>query len=303
MPQTKANGLTLEFEVWGKGEDPALLLIMGLGAQMIRWSPTFVEKLVARGLRVIRFDNRDVGLSEKCEAAGPPDMPAIIAALGAGKPAPSAYDLNDMAKDAVGLLDALDVARAHIVGVSMGGMIAQLVAADYSDRTLSLTSIMSTSGHPSLPRATPAAMAVLNERGPDPRKDLEGYLDHMVRGARVIGSPGYPVGDAELRAQARSYFERCYYPLGFMRQYAAVVASPERRPKLATISAPTVVIHGQDDPLVPVSGGRDTAAHIAGADLRVIPGMGHDIPAALHDTIVEGIVSAVSRADAAKKAA
>ena len=303
MPQTNVNGLNLEYDVRGRPGDPAILLIMGLGAQMIRWSPAFVDKIAARGLRVIRFDNRDIGLSEKCEAAGPPDMPAIIAALMAGKAVQAAYTLSDMAADAVGLLDALGVARAHIVGASMGGMIAQLVAADYPDRTLSLTSIMSTSGHPSLPRATPEAMAVLNERGPDPRTDLEGYLDHMVRGAKVIGSPGYPVADAELRAQFKSYFERCYYPLGFMRQYAAVVASPERRPKLTTIAAPTVVIHGADDPLVPVAGGRDTAAHIRGADLRVIPGMGHDIPLALYDTIVDGIFSAVSRADAARKAA
>ncbi len=303
MPQARANGLTLEYESHGRPGDPALLLIMGLGAQLIRWSPALVDKLVARGLRVIRFDNRDIGLSETLDAAGPPNMPAIIAARLAGKSVPAAYDLNDMAADAVGLLDALGIERAHIVGASMGGMIAQLVAADHADRTLSLTSIMSTSGHPSLPPATPAAMAVLNERGPDPRKDLESYLDHMVRGARVVGSPGYPLSDAELRAQCLAYYERAYRPHGFMRQYAAIVATPERRPKLATITAPTVVIHGADDPLVPVSGGRDTAAHIPGAELRVIPGMGNDIPPPLYDTVVEGIMSAVRRADAARKAA
>lgn len=303
MPQIKANGLTLEYDVSGRPDDPALLLIMGLGAQMVRWSPALVAKLVARGFRVIRFDNRDVGLSEKIDAAGLPDMPAIIAAVVAGLPPPAAYTLSEMAADAVGVLDALGIDQAHVVGASMGGMIAQLVAADYPERTLSLTSIMSTSGHSSLPRAEPQAMAVLSERGPDPRTDLDAYLDHSVRGARTIGSTGYPFDEAAARALAKSYIDRCYYPAGFLRQYAAVVASPERRPKLATIAAPTVVIHGDVDPLVPVSGGRDTAAHIAGAELRVIPGMGHDLPVPLYDAIVDGICSAADRAAPAAKAA
>jgi len=303
LSQINANGLTLEYEVAGAPDDPTLLLIMGLGAQLVRWNPILVGKLVDAGLRVIRFDNRDVGLSEKCEAAGLPDMPAIVAALTAGATPLAAYTLSDMAADAVGLLDALGIERAHIVGASMGGMIAQLVAADYPDRTLSLTSIFSTSGHPSLPRATPEAMAVINERGPDPARDLDGYLDHAVRGAKTIGSPAYPIPDAELRANALSYYQRCYYPAGFARQYAAVVASGERRAKLATITAPTVVIHGEDDPLVPVSGGRDTAEHIASAELRVIPGMGHDIPPALYDEIVSGILRAVYRANQRDKAA
>ncbi len=295
MPQLSSNGLHFEYDVHGHPSDPALLLIMGLGAQMTRWSEDFVDKLAARGFRVIRFDNRDVGLSEKCEAAGAPDMPAIVAAVSAGTKPPAAYTLSDMADDAVGILDGLGIAQAHIVGASMGGMIAQLVAANYPQRTLSLTSIMSTSGHPTLSRATPQAMAVLTERGPDPRQNLDGFLAHAARGSRVIGSPGYPVSDADLRAQSKSYFERSYYPLGFLRQYAAIVASPERRAQLATISAPTVVIHGEDDPLVPLSGGRDTAAHIPGADLRIIAGMGHDIPPALYDTVIDGICSAAGR--------
>ena len=303
MPQIKANGLFFEYEISGRDEDPAILLIMGLGAQMTRWSPALIAKLHARGFRVIRFDNRDVGLSEKCETAGPPDMPAIIAAVTSGQKPPAAYTLSDMAADAVGVLDGLGVAQAHIVGASMGGMIAQLVAADYPQRALSLTSIMSTSGHPSLSRATPEAMAVLGDRGPDPRADLEGYLDHAVRGARTIGSTGHPFDAAGARALAKGYIERCYYPVGFARQYAAVVASPERRGKLATISAPSVVIHGDVDPLVPVSGGRDTAAHIPGADLRIIPGMGHDLPVSLYDAIVDGICAAAARATLASKAA
>jgi pimeloyl-ACP methyl ester carboxylesterase len=193
------------------------------------------------------------------------------------------------------VLDALGIAKAHIVGASMGGMIAQLVAADYPEHTLSLTSIMSTTGHPDLPRATPEAMAVLNERGPTPDEDMEGFLSHAVAAAKVIGSPGYPPDDADIRARAKADAERSFYPLGFQRQYAAVMASPQRRAKLAKITAPTVVIHGEADPLVPVNGGRDTAAHIPGAELRVIPGMGHDNPPALYDTIIDGIMSAVAR--------
>ena len=295
MPHVIANGIRLEYESRGDEKAETILLIMGLGAQMTRWADDFVDRFVKRGFRVVRFDNRDVGLSERMEAAGPPDIPAIVAALHAHTTPPAAYTLTDMAADAVGVLDALGIAKAHIVGASMGGMIAQLVAADYPEHTLSLTSIMSTTGNPSLPRATPEAMAVLNERGPAPAEDMEGYLAHAVRSARTIGSPGHPFDEATVRANSKRDAERSYYPLGFLRQYAAVMASPERRSKIATITAPTVVIHGEADPLVPVSGGRDTAENIPGAELRIIPGMGHDIPPALYDTIVDGVMSAVAR--------
>ncbi len=295
MPHVTANGIRIEYESRGDDKAETVLLIMGLGAQMTRWSDDFVDRIVKRGYRVVKFDNRDVGLSERIEAAGAPDFPGIIAALHAHETPPAAYTLSDMAADAVGVLDALGIAKAHIVGASMGGMIAQLVAADYPEHTLSLTSIMSTTGNPDLPRATPEAMAVLNERGPTPDEDMEGFLAHAVVAAKVIGSPGYPADEAELRARAKSDAERSFYPLGFQRQYAGVMASPERRAKLAKVTAPTVVIHGEADPLVPVSGGRDTAASIPGADLRIIQGMGHDIPPALYDTVIDGIMSAVAR--------
>ena len=295
MPSLTANGIRLEYESRGDAKAETILLIMGLGAQMTRWADDFVDRFVKRGYRVVRFDNRDVGLSEQMDSAGPPDFPGIIAALHAHTRPPAAYTLSDMAADAVGLLDALSIGKAHIVGASMGGMIAQLVAADHPEHTLSLTSIMSTTGNPALPRATPEAMAVLNERGPAPTDDMEGYLAHAVVSARTIGSPGFPFDEANVRANSRRDAERSYYPLGFQRQYAAVMASPERRAKIAKITVPTVVIHGEADPLVPVSGGRDTAENIPGADLRVIPGMGHDIPPALYDTIVEGVMSAVAR--------
>lgn len=298
MPRARSNGIEIEYDVTGADDGEPLLLIMGLGAQMTRWPQAFREKLAARGLKVIHFDNRDVGLSTKMEAAGAPDMPAIFKALMEGRKPDVAYTLDDMAADAVGLLDALGIARAHIVGASLGGMVAQLVAADYPDRVLSLTSVMSTTGNRELPPAKPEAMAVLNDRGPNPLQDLEGYLDHAVKGANAIGSPGYPASADDVRERSRIDFNRAYFPLGYARQYAAAAASPDRRPKLKTIATPTVVIHGADDPLVPLTGGQDTAANIPGAELLVIDGMGHDLPAALFDEIVAGIAQAVERAKA-----
>jgi pimeloyl-ACP methyl ester carboxylesterase len=294
MPHVKANGLDIYYESHGPDDAEPILLIMGLGAQMTRWSPEFIAALTGAGHRVISFDNRDVGLTGKLDAAGPPDMPAIFQALGEGRKPPVAYTLDEMAADAAGLLEALGIERAHIVGASMGGMIAQLVAADHPHRTLSLTSIMSTTGNPELPRAKPGAMARLNTPAPDPTKDLDAYLASAVEGAKVMAGT-YPVDPAKVRALSLSDFHRSYYPVGFQRQYAGILASPDRRPKLKTITAPTVVIHGEDDPLVPVEGGRDTAANIPGAELRLVPGVGHEMPAAVQDQFVGGILAAVAR--------
>ncbi len=298
MPQARANGIAIEYDIHGPAAGEPVLLIMGLGAQMTRWPLPFIELLAQRGLRVIRFDNRDVGLSEKIEAGGVPDLAKVIGALMSGQKPDVPYLLDDMAADAVGLLDALGIGRAHIVGASLGGMVAQLVAADYPDRVLSLTSIMSTTGNRELPPAKPEAMAVLNDRGPDPLTDLEGYLAHSLKGARAIGSLGYPFDEAASRAQSLESFQRSYYPVGFARQYAAAAASADRRPKLKGVTAPTVVIHGDADPLVPVEGGRDTAASVPGAELRIIAGMGHDFPPAVYGEIAEGIFRAVERSKA-----
>lgn len=299
MPRIKANGIELEYVIDGAPDARPLLAIMGLGAQLVRWPQTFVDQLAARGFRVIRFDNRDIGLSEKIESAGRPDLPAIMAARAAGQTPPVAYTLDDMAKDAVGLLDALGIDQAHIVGASMGGMIAQLVAADHPHKTLSLTSIFSTTGHPDLPPATPEAMARLTLPAPDPRTDLEAYVAHSIASSRVMGSPGYPASDEKLRAEAIATVERCYCPVGFARQYAAIVASGNRRERVRKITAPTTVIHGTDDPLVPVSGGKDTAANIPGAVWVEFPGMGHDIPVELFDPIIDAIAANAARADKA----
>jgi pimeloyl-ACP methyl ester carboxylesterase len=221
----------------------------------------------------------------------------MMADLAAGKRPSAAYTLTDMAADAAGVLQALDVKRAHIVGASMGGMIAQLVAAKHPGQTLSLTSIMSSTGNPGLPPAKPEAMAVLLTRA-DPA-DFEAFLAHGVKAQKTIGSPRYPANEAELRERIIVDFKRAYYPDGFSRQMAAILASGDRREDLKRVTAPTVVLHGADDPLVPLDGGKDTAANIRGADLRVVPGMGHDLPEALFPVVVEAVEAAASRARAA----
>jgi pimeloyl-ACP methyl ester carboxylesterase len=295
MTQASANGITLEYDVIGPADGEAVLLIMGLGAQMTRWPQPFVDALAARGLKVVRFDNRDIGLSTKLEAAGAPDMPAIFTAMAEGRKPDVAYTLSAMAADSVGLLDALGIARAHIVGASMGGMIGQLIAADYPERTLSLTSIMSTTGNRDLPGPTPEAQQVLSGPRIDANLDLEAYLDNAVKSEAIIGSPGYPQDPSEVRHRVLSDFRRAYFPQGVQRQMAAAMATPDRRPKLRTIKAPTVVIHGANDALANVAGGRDTAENVPGAELIVVKGMGHNLPLALVDTIVDGIMRAVER--------
>jgi pimeloyl-ACP methyl ester carboxylesterase len=293
MTAITANGITIEYETFGSPSATPLLLVMGLGAQMTLWPVELCEALVARGYYVIRYDNRDVGLSTKFDAAGVPEVPAIIMAMMSGKPVNVPYTLHDMAADAMGLLDALGIAKAHIVGASMGGMIAQLIAADYPARTLSLTSIMSTTGNPTLPPAKPEAMAVLTNRPPSP--DLATMIDFGVAAARIVGSPGYPQDEQRLRTRVKADFERSFAPTGFGRHIAAVVATGDRRAKLATVTAPTLVIHGDADPLVPVEGGHDTAANIKGAELLIIPGMGHDLPLQLVEPIADAIAKVAAR--------
>lgn len=294
MAQAKINGISIEYEVHGPDDGEPLLLIMGLGAQMTRWPPGLYEKLVARGFRVIRFDNRDVGLSQKF--TGVPTVESVVIARMQGQKPDIPYTLDDMAADAIGVLDFLDIKRAHICGASMGGMIGQLVAADYAERVLSFTAVFTSTGNPSLPPAKPEAMAVLTTRAGDPNTDIEAYLDQMIINARTIGSPGYPFDEKIVRERLRADVLRAYEPAGVARQIAAVVASGDRRTKAATIKAPVVVVHGDSDPLVSVEGGKDLAATIPGAELRIIPGMGHDLPPALYDVIADAISRAAERA-------
>jgi pimeloyl-ACP methyl ester carboxylesterase len=294
MPSIQANGINIEYESYGPQEAPPVLLIMGLGGQLTLWPIELCEALVARGFRVIRYDNRDIGLSTKFDHAGVPDMAALMMASFTGTKPDVAYTLDDMAADAAGLLDALGIDRAHIVGASMGGMIAQMVAATHPERTLSLTSIMSTTGNPAIPPARPEAMAVLTNR--PATADPDALVAFSVNAARVIGSPAYPASEERLLTRVRADLQRSYSPTGYMRQMAAVIAGGDRRARLAAVTAPTLVIHGDADPLVSIEGGRDTAANIKGAELTIIPGMGHDLPLELIETIADAIAGVASRA-------
>ncbi|MBL8651996.1 MAG: alpha/beta fold hydrolase [Sphingopyxis sp.] len=285
--EAQVNGIKLTFEDKGAKDAPAILLVMGLGGQLTLWPDEFVYALVAHGFRTIRYDNRDVGLSTRFEAAGVPNLKWMFVKSMLRLPVRPAYTLADMAADGIGLLDHLGIAKAHIVGASMGGMISQHIAARYPERTLSLTSIMSTTGNPRLPRAQKEAMTVLANRPMS--GDPEDMIAYSVRAARVIGSPAYPAAEERLQRRVRHDFERGWYPQGVARQMAAIVADGDRRAMLKTIAAPTLVIHGEADPLVPIAGGKDTAANISGARLMTIPGMGHDLPLALVDTLADAV--------------
>lgn len=295
MPNIAANGITIEYEDHGKPDDPVILLVMGLGGQLTLWPIEFVEALVARGFRVIRYDNRDIGLSTKFDGVPVPNPKALFLRSFFRIPTKTPYRLGDMAKDGMGLLDALGIKKAHIVGASMGGMISQHIAARFPERVLSLTSIMSTSGRRGLPGAKPEAMAIFTKRPMG--GDAEMLIEFSKNAARVIGSPGYPSNPERLDRRVRADYERSYYPVGVGRQLAAIIVDGDRTPLLRTIKAPTLVIHGEDDPLVPLEAGKDTAANIPGARLMTIPGMGHDLPLALVDTMADAI------ADHAKGAA
>jgi pimeloyl-ACP methyl ester carboxylesterase len=289
MPDVTANGLTIEYETTGDPDRPAILLVMGLGAQLVYWPDEFCQALAARGFHVIRYDNRDVGLSTKTE--GPP--PDVMAAL-QGDTSQATYTLVEMAADGIGLLDALGVGAAHVVGVSMGGMIAQNMAIHHPDRVLSLCSIMSTpNGDMSSDPASPEANAVLLR--PPPRSRDEAVAQ-ALEGARVVGSPGFAVDEDQIRARAALSYDRCFYPLGISRQLCAIIATGDWRPSLAKLEVPTLVIHGGADPLVRPSWGRATAEAIPGAELLIVDGMGHDLPREASDTLVEAIVANIAKA-------
>jgi pimeloyl-ACP methyl ester carboxylesterase len=281
MPQVNANGLRLEIEEFGAKTDTAILLIMGFSAQMTMWPVAFCEGLAKMGFRVIRFDNRDIGLSQKLDHLGPPNMAAALSALATGVPFRDApYRLMDMADDAAGVLDALGIERAHIVGASMGGMIAQMFAVYHGHRAHSVTSIMSTTARPGLPPAAPEVMGALLT--PPPGTDAASRIGHFKKLWTTIGSPGFRATDAELQAVAEREVNRAPYdPNGVGRQMLAILGSSPRHEVLRTVTCPALVLHGVDDPLVPVTGGRDTAASIPGAKLVEVPGMGHDFTDAL----------------------
>lgn len=286
-----ANGLTLCYETFGNPADPPLLLIMGLGAQMVLWDDDFCVQLAAQGLRVIRFDNRDCGRSSWMDGAPIPD---IGAAMRHGTKLEVPYTLEDMAADSLALLDALSIRTAHIVGISMGGAIAQIIAAQQPERTLSLTCLMSSSGRPTLPGPTPEAAVALF--APLPRdRSRDSIVADGVRRYLAVASPSYPTEVARLQSMFEQEYERGFYPQGVARQLAAIIANGDRSALLGEIRVPTLVIHGADDPLIPAVCGDDIARQVSGAELLVIEGMGHDLPLVLTGQLVDAIVSVAGR--------
>lgn len=296
--RAQANGIEIEFETRGDERCPAVLLIMGLGAQLVRWPESLVQGLVEIGLRVVRFDNRDCGMSSAFPDGGVPKLEAIID--GSEQPP---YTLDDMARDAIGLMDWLEIEKAHIVGTSMGGMIGQLLASDFPDRVLSLTSIMSTTGNPDLSPSNPDIFEKLTQPRPDPLQDLPAYLDHEVWRASLISSPAYPSSPSNARACALLEYERGYNPDGAARQMAAIFSHQDRRVKLRSIRAPTLIVHGLEDPLIPPDGGEDCANTIPDSRLILIPGMAHDLPDDLMPVVSAAIgdIAGVSKTKGASK--
>lgn len=292
MPNVEANGIRIEYDTFGDSSSPTLLMIMGLGGQLISWPTGLCDALAALGLYVIRFDNRDVGLSTKFEGAGTPDFGEIGAAVARGKPAAVPYTLEDIAEDAIGLMDAIGVVKAHLLGFSMGGMIAQILAYTYPERVLSLVSVSSSTGNPELPSGDPEALALLSAPAPEER---DAYVEHWVDAWRSIASPGFPFDEDETRRREQSVYDRCYHPQGMARQQAAIMVGSDRRERLAAIRAPTMVIHGGSDPIVPIAAGEDTARSIPGAELHVIDGMGHDLPRGAWPSVIEGVSKVLSR--------
>jgi pimeloyl-ACP methyl ester carboxylesterase len=292
MPFLTANGLRIAYEEFGDRRAAPMLLIMGLGAQMILWRDDFCATLAARGFRVIRFDNRDAGQSTWFEAAGMPNIMQIAAAVAAQQPIEAPYLLRDMAADAAGVLDALDIERAHVVGASMGGMIAQSLAIAHQTRVRSLTSIMSTTGNPTLPPPRAEALGVLLAPPPTTREEA---IERGVLVFRTIGSPGFPFDEPEIRSLATLTYERGFNPAGTARQLVAILASGSRVEALRQIAVPTLVVHGREDPLVSFAAGEDTAAAIPGAELMAIDGMGHDMPRPIWPRLIDGIAGVAGR--------
>ena len=285
MPSLNANGIRIAFDTAGDPKSVPLLLVSGLGLQLTAWPDEFVEGLVELGFYVIRFDNRDSGLSTKFEHAGTPSLTLAWLKSLLRLPLKPPYRLEDMADDAIGVLSALGVARAHVVGMSMGGMVGQLMAAKFPSRVLSLTSIMSSSGRRGLPGPTQAARRALLRR-PRGAADIDTAIDYNVQLLQAIGSPSYPTPEKHLRRRVARALRRNCCPGGVVRQMLAVTACGDRTPQLQTIVAPTLVIHGAADPLVPLACGVDTAHAIPGARLEVIEGMGHDLPAQLLERLL-----------------
>ncbi len=286
MAQITANGISIEYDTFGSRSSRPLLLVMGLGAQLIHWRDEFCDQLADRDHFVIRYDNRDAGLSEKFGHLGTPDMMEIAGRLMAGEPAGAPYSLDDMAADAFGLLDNLDIEAAHICGASMGGMIVQAMALLAPHRVHSMTSIMSSTGNPELPASSDEAMAAMLSPAATNREEA---IERTLAVSGVIGSPAYPVPEDEVRRRAAQGYDRSFYPEGVARQMAAIASHGNRRPALETLEVPALVIHGDADPLVRLDGGHDTHQALRGSKLLVLEGMGHDLPEPLWSEVIDAI--------------
>jgi pimeloyl-ACP methyl ester carboxylesterase len=292
--RAQVGPVELVYETIGDPADPPMLLVMGLGMQLIHWDRGLCELLAGRGFHVIRFDNRDAGLSTKIR--GP--VPNVMRLM-AGLPAPVPYLLDDMAGDTLGLLDELGIERAHVVGVSMGGMIGQTMAIRRPERVLSLASMLSTTGDRRVGTPKVRVWSLMMRRAPQER---DAYIRYFTRLFRMIGSPAYRVDEARTRELAAATYDRCHYPAGTARQLGAIMASGSRTEALRRLEVPTVVIHGESDPLVPLRAGLATARAIPNARLLTIPGMGHDMPQPLWPTFVDAIVTNTDRAAARQPA-
>jgi pimeloyl-ACP methyl ester carboxylesterase len=292
--RVEANGIQIEVDDQGPRSGPVVLLIMGLGMQLIAWPQTLVQLLIHRGFRVIRFDNRDIGLSQGFDAAGVPNMALAGLRYTLRLPVRSPYNLAHMAQDALGVLDALGIAQAHVCGASMGGMIAQHLAAMAPARVASLTLMMTTSGARKLPQPSWHVRRALMSR--PMRPGTEAAADWIQHVLRVIGSPSYPMDSTTMRQRALASVQRSWHPAGSARQLLAVVADGDRSALLPRISAPTRIVHGVADPLVPVACGQDLARRIASAQTDFIPGMGHDLPEPLLERFAQGIADNAARA-------
>jgi pimeloyl-ACP methyl ester carboxylesterase len=289
MPSVSANAIQLEYETFGESTSPPLLLIIGLADQLISWDEELCKQLAQQGHYVIRYDNRDAGLSSKIEEAGVPDLMRTIESLMKGEAINPPYTIEDMAEDAVGLLDALGIEKAHVCGMSMGGMIAQALAIRHPQRVLSLISIYSTTGNPKLPQPKPEVMQVLLTPPPEER---EANIEFTVKVFRTIAGPGFPFDEEWHRKRAGWAYDRAFYPQGAARQLVAILTQRNRKPALASLAVPTLVIHGTADPLVPFECGKDTAEAVPGAEFKIIEGMGHDLP---HGGAWPEIINAIVR--------
>lgn len=294
MTQIRANGIAIEYDEAGPKDGPAFLLINGFGTQMTSWPDEFRDGIAKAGYRTIRFDNRDVGLSQKFDGIIP-EIPAVMKAVAEGRKVPAPYVLNDMADDAAALLDALGVESAHVAGASMGGMIAQTVALRHPRKVRSLISLMSTTSDPSLPRSSPEAQEALMSRPPSTsRADV---IEHTVKARRAYASTKYPADDAWLRQRIGEIYDRSYYPEGTQRQWAAIVGSPPRTQGLKTLRVPTLVLHGSVDTLIRPEAGKHTAECIPGAELHIIEGWGHDMTQSAAPVLLSYVLPFMARVE------